>query len=204
MLTPDLGFPPGVSSPTSPVLSIHNQSWPALGRQDERETRLSFHDYGIDPRCLRVLKGQRITEPTPVQAEAIPPALEGRDVIAIAQTGTGKTLAFGLPSLTRLAAAKPGGNRMLVLTPTRELAMQVHEVLQLVGKALGLRALAVYGGVGMDAQAKALRRGVDIVVACPGRLLDHINRGNARFDDLSILVLDEADRMLDMGFLPDI
>ena len=165
---------------------------------------MSFQEYSIDPRCLRVLKSQRITEPTPVQAKAIPPALEGRDVIAIAQTGTGKTLAFGLPALTRLAAAKRGRNRMLVLTPTRELAVQVHAVLQSMGKALGLTAVSVYGGVGIEPQAKALRRGVDIVVACPGRLLDHINRGNAHFDDLSTLVLDEADRMLDMGFMPDI
>ena len=165
---------------------------------------MSFQNYNIDPRCLSALKSQRITEPTPVQAEAIPAALEGRDVIAIAQTGTGKTLAFALPALTRLAAAKPGRNRMLVLTPTRELAVQVHSVLQSMGKTLGLTAVSVYGGVGMEPQTKALRRGVDIVVACPGRLLDHIGRGNARFDDLSMLVLDEADRMLDMGFLPDI
>ncbi len=165
---------------------------------------MSFHDYAIDPRCLRILKSQRITDPTPVQAEAIPPALEGRDVIAIAQTGTGKTLAFGLPALTRLADEGGGRNRMLVLTPTRELAVQVHAVLQNMGKPLGLRTVSVYGGVGMEPQTRALRRGVDIVVACPGRLLDHINRGNARFDDLSLLVLDEADRMLDMGFLPDI
>ncbi len=165
---------------------------------------MSFQDYRIDPRCLRVLKNQRIIEPTPVQAKAIPPALDGRDVIAIAQTGTGKTLAFGLPALTRLAAAKRGRNSMLVLTPTRELAVQIHNVLQSLGKGMGLRTIAVYGGVGMEPQTRALRRGVDVVVACPGRLLDHINRGNARFDDLSILVLDEADRMLDMGFLPDI
>jgi ATP-dependent RNA helicase RhlE len=165
---------------------------------------LSFQDYKIDPRCLKILASQNITTPSPVQAQAIPAALEGRDVIATAQTGTGKTLGFGLPSLTRLAAGKRGRSRMLVLTPTRELAVQVHTVLQSMGKALGLTAVAVYGGVGMEPQTRALRRGVDIVVACPGRLLDHINRGNARFNDLSILVLDEADHMLDMGFLPDI
>ena len=165
---------------------------------------MSFQNYSIDPRCLRVLKGQRIDEPTPVQAKAIPPALDGRDVVAVAQTGTGKTLAFGLPALTQLAKAKKGRNRMLVLTPTRELAIQVHDVLQTLGKQMNLSSVAVYGGVGIQPQAQALRKGVDIVVACPGRLLDHINRSNACFDDLSILVLDEADRMLDMGFLPDI
>ncbi|HOC69582.1 MAG TPA: DEAD/DEAH box helicase [Candidatus Hydrogenedentes bacterium] len=151
-----------------------------------------------------MLKGQRICEPTPVQSKAIPPALEGRDIVAVAQTGTGKTLAFGLPALTRLSGAGRGRNRMLVLTPTRELAIQVHNVLQAFGKHMNLTSVAVYGGVGIEPQAQALRKGVDIVVACPGRLLDHINRGNARFNDLSILVLDEADRMLDMGFLPDI
>ncbi len=163
-----------------------------------------FEDFSIDPRCLRVLKGQRITEPTPVQAQAIPAALEGNDVIAVAQTGTGKTLAFGLPALTKLAEGKRGRTRMLVLTPTRELAVQVHSVLEAMGRPLGLRAVAVYGGVGMEPQTRALRKGVDIVVACPGRLLDHMNRRNARLDGLQMLVLDEADHMLDMGFLPDI
>ena len=165
---------------------------------------MSFEDLSIDPRCLRILKAQGITEPTPVQAQAIPVALEGRDVVAVAQTGTGKTLAFGLPALTRLAADKQGRNRMLVLTPTRELAQQVHEVLESLGKKLKLRTVCVYGGVGLEPQTKALRRGSAIIVATPGRLLDHMSRGHVRFDNLSILVLDEADRMLDMGFLPDI
>jgi len=165
---------------------------------------VSFEQLRIDPRCLRVLNGQKITEPTPVQAAAIPIAMEGHDLVAIAQTGTGKTLGFGLPSLTRLAGAKKGRNRMLVLTPTRELAVQVHSVLEHLGKAMKLHTACIYGGVGMEPQTKALRRGVDILVATPGRLLDHIERGNVSFRDLSILVLDEADRMLDMGFLPDI
>jgi len=165
---------------------------------------MSFEEFGIDPRCLRILKAQRITEPTPVQAQTIPVALEGRDVVAVAQTGTGKTLAFGLPSLTRLAADKPGRNRMLVLTPTRELAQQVYTVIEPFGKTMGLRTVCLYGGVGLEPQTKALRRGSAIIVATPGRLLDHMTRGNVRFDGLSILVLDEADRMLDMGFLPDI
>ena len=139
-----------------------------------------------------------------MQAEAIPPALEGRDVIAIAQTGTGKTLGFGLPSLTRLAKGKPGRSRMLVLAPTRELAHQVHKVLSEMGRHLGLRSVCIYGGVGYEPQTRALRRGCDIIVATPGRLIDHMDRKNVSFEKLEILVLDEADRMLDMGFLPDV
>lgn len=165
---------------------------------------MSFNQLGIHPSCLSLLQRQGITEPTPVQAEAIPVALEGRDLVAIAQTGTGKTLAFGLPSLTQLAGCKPGRTRMLVLTPTRELAHQVEKVIAPLGKALGLHTTCVYGGVGFEPQTRALRRGATIIVATPGRLLDHMNRGNVRFDDLSILTLDEADRMLDMGFMPDI
>ena len=165
---------------------------------------MSFEHMGIDPRCLRVLKAQRISEPTPVQARAIPVALDGSDMVAIAQTGTGKTLVFGLAALTRLAAARSSRNAMLVLTPTRELAQQVHDVLRALGGALHLRTICVYGGVGIERQAKALRQGREIIVATPGRLLDHIGRGNIRFDGLSILVLDEADRMLDMGFMPDV
>ena len=165
---------------------------------------MSFDEFSIDPRALSVLRVQRITEPTPVQAQAIPVAFEGRDVVVVAQTGTGKTLAFALPSLTRLAAGPSVRNGMLVLTPTRELALQVHEVIEAFGKALHLRSACVYGGVGMEPQTQALRRGCAVIVATPGRLLDHMTRGNVRFDHLSILVLDEADRMLDMGFLPDI
>jgi len=165
---------------------------------------MSFEDLGIDPRCVSVLKNQKITEPTPVQAGAIPPGLEGRDVIAIAQTGTGKTLGFGLPAMTLLAKDKPGRNRMLILTPTRELAQQINDVLEPHCRALRLHTLCLYGGVSLERQAQGLRKGCDIIVATPGRLLDHMNRGNIRFDKLSILVLDEADRMLDMGFMPDI
>jgi ATP-dependent RNA helicase RhlE len=164
---------------------------------------MSFDQYAIHPKCLNVLERQRITEPTPVQAESIPVALEGRDVISVAQTGTGKTLAFSLPAVTRLAKGKRGRTRMLVLTPTRELAQQVDKVIAPMAKAIGLRTICVFGGVGMHPQTRALRAGTDIVIATPGRLLDHINRGNARLDSVSILVLDEADRMLDMGFMPD-
>lgn len=165
---------------------------------------MSFEQLGIDQKCLRLLKAQRIRKPTPVQEQAIPVALEGRDVVAVAQTGTGKTLAFALPAMMRLEPGKRGRNSMLVITPTRELAQQVYDVIQPLGKVLGHRSVCVYGGVGMEPQTRALRRGVSVVVATPGRLIDHVERGNVRFDKLSILVLDEADRMLDMGFLPDI
>ena len=165
---------------------------------------MTFHDFNIHPQCLRMIEGQRITIPTPVQALAIPLALEGRDVVGLAQTGTGKTLAFALPSLTRLKAGAPHHNAMLVLTPTRELALQVHAVIEPLAQALGLRTACIYGGVGLQQQAQALRKGCAILVATPGRLLDHMGRGAIRFDNLSILVLDEADRMLDMGFIPDI
>jgi len=164
----------------------------------------TFDDFQIDQRCLSVLDAQDITEPTPIQAAMIPVALTGVDVIALAQTGTGKTLAFSLPSLTRLAAGPVRHNMMLVLTPTRELASQVHSVIEALGKSLHIRSACLYGGVSLERQARALRRGCAVIVATPGRLLDHMRRGNLRFRELEILVLDEADRMLDMGFLPDI
>ncbi|MBN2310344.1 MAG: DEAD/DEAH box helicase, partial [Candidatus Hydrogenedentes bacterium] len=147
---------------------------------------------------------QRIETPTPVQEQVIPVALSGRDLVAVAQTGTGKTLAFGLPCLTRLAAGPLTRNMMLVLEPTRELALQVQSVLADLGKALGIRSVCLYGGVGLGPQATALDKGCPVIVATPGRLLDHMGRGNVRFNDLTTLVFDEADRMLDMGFLPDI
>ncbi|HOV74312.1 MAG TPA: DEAD/DEAH box helicase [Candidatus Hydrogenedentes bacterium] len=165
---------------------------------------MTFEEFSIDPRFMKLLKAQGIVEPTPVQEQAIPVALEGKDLLAIAQTGTGKTLAFALPSLTRLAGLPRTKNAMLVLAPTRELAIQVHAVIEPLAKSAGLNAVCVYGGAGMDKQATALRQGRTVVVATPGRLLDHFGRGNVRFDHLAILVLDEADRMLDMGFLPDI
>ncbi|MCP4645230.1 MAG: DEAD/DEAH box helicase [bacterium] len=165
---------------------------------------MSFEDFGLDERSLNALSAEGISEPTPIQEQTIPIALSGRDVVAIAQTGTGKTLAFSLPSLSRLAQGRIDRNMMLVLTPTRELAVQVHSVVETFGNALGIRSVCLYGGVGLEPQAKALRRGVGVVVATPGRLLDHMSRGNVQFNKLMILVLDEADRMLDMGFLPDI
>ncbi len=174
-------------------------------RQNNGPAQL-FSDFEIDSRCVQLLRGQGITEPTEVQRQSIPIGATGRDLVAIAQTGTGKTLAFALPTLSRLANTRAGQGhvRMLVLAPTRELAQQVHQVVQQLGRSLKLFSTCIYGGAGMDSQTKDLRRGVDIVIATPGRLLDHIERGNVRLNKTSILVLDEADRMLDMGFLPDI
>ena len=144
------------------------------------------------------------TRPTPIQAQSIPAVLEGKDLIASAQTGTGKTAAFLLPAFHRLLQDGVGKTRLLVLVPTRELAAQVEEDVRELGAHTGLRSAAIYGGVGMNPQEQALRSGFDIIAATPGRLLDHMNRGYASFHNLKMLVLDEADRMLDMGFLPDI
>jgi ATP-dependent RNA helicase RhlE len=165
---------------------------------------MTFDDFEIDPRCLSVLHAQSIETPTPVQEQTIPVALTGKDVIGVAQTGTGKTLAFTLPSLTRLAQGAMQKNMMLVLAPTRELCQQVENVVADVGRPLKIKSVAIYGGVGMQPQIDKLKKGRQVIVATPGRLLDHMGRGNVRFEDLEILVMDEADRMLDMGFLPDI
>jgi len=165
---------------------------------------VTFSDFDIDPRCLSVLDKMGIVKPTPIQAKAIPLALEGRDLIATAQTGTGKTLGFLLPSLTRLAREPDERNRMLILLPTRELCTQVASIVEIHCKALHLRSTVIYGGVGYNQQLDDLKRGVDVIVATPGRLLDHMGQGAIKFNSLEVLVLDEADRMLDMGFLPDI
>src|SRR6185295_18228801 len=142
--------------------------------------------------------------PTPIQQDAIPPAVEGRDVLACAMTGSGKTAAFLLPILNRLMDKKRGFTRALIVTPTRELAAQIEEHANQLAVHTPLRAAAVFGGVGMGPQEHAFRTGVDVLVATPGRLLDHFRFPYAKLDGLEILVLDEADRMLDMGFLPDI
>lgn len=165
---------------------------------------MTFEEFELDPRCLSVLQAHEIVTPTPVQEQVIPRALLGKDLIVTAQTGTGKTLSFALPALSRLAQEKPRPNRMLVLLPTRELCIQVESVVRDLAKALGLHSVLVYGGAGLHQQGVQLRKGCDIVVATPGRLLDHLGRRNVHFPELEILVLDEADRMLDMGFLPDI
>jgi ATP-dependent RNA helicase RhlE len=165
---------------------------------------MTFDEFELDSRLKQVLHGQNFETPTPIQEKGIPLALSERDVIMIAQTGTGKTLAYALPLLTKIAAGKPAKNMVLVLVPTRELVSQVNKVFVEFGHALRVRSTAIYGGVGMQPQIDGLRKGCAVVVATPGRLLDHMHRGNAKFPDLMTLVLDEADRMLDMGFLPDI
>ena len=141
---------------------------------------------------------------TPIQEAAIPAALRGRDVIGTAQTGTGKTAAFVLPILNRLIEGKRGTPRALIVTPTRELAEQIFEVTKMLSTGSKLRSTTIYGGVSANRQIQELKKGVDILVACPGRLLDLINQGHAKMDQIEALVLDEADRMFDMGFLPDV
>jgi ATP-dependent RNA helicase RhlE len=163
-----------------------------------------FSTLQLDPALLKALKELGFTRPTPIQADAIPPALAGRDVLACAMTGSGKTYAFLLPILHRLLERPRGRTRALVLTPTRELAAQILEALDDVTVHTPLTGAAVYGGVGMGPQEHAFRTGVDVLVATPGRLLDHFKSPYAKLDALEYLVLDEADRMLDMGFLPDI
>ena len=171
---------------------------------------MSFSTLGLAPEFLRAVADQGYTEPTPVQAEAIPLVLEGRDLMANAQTGTGKTAAFVLPMLQNMGPPNVDPRsgrrpiRALVLAPTRELALQVEESVRVYGRHWGVRSAAIYGGVGFPGQANALRRGVDVVVATPGRLLDHLGQRTIDLSTVEILVLDEADRMLDMGFIRDI
>jgi ATP-dependent RNA helicase RhlE len=165
---------------------------------------MPFRALGLEGRVLKAVQEAGYTEPTPIQTAAIPLAMGGQDLIGIAQTGTGKTAAFTLPILTKLAGEPVRGTRVLVLAPTRELAAQIEENVRAYGKHLQVRVAAIFGGVGEHAQIQALRSGVQIVIATPGRLLDLMGRGCANFTGLQYLVLDEADRMLDMGFLPDI
>ncbi|MEI6984845.1 MAG: DEAD/DEAH box helicase [Rhodospirillaceae bacterium] len=171
-------------------------------------THLSFSNLGVAEPLLRALASEDYHTPTPIQAQAIPPQLANRDVVGIAQTGTGKTAAFALPILQRLSeqagSAGPRGTRALILAPTRELAIQIAEAIKVYGKYLNLRTTVIFGGVGQDPQVKAMANGVDILVATPGRLLDLINQRHVRLDKASYLVLDEADRMLDMGFVRDV
>ncbi len=165
---------------------------------------MPFSGLGLSPELVRAVAEEGYAIPTPIQQETIPLALAGRDVVGSAQTGTGKTAAFLLPILHRLTPGPKHTLRALVLVPTRELAEQVLERARAYGRHLHLRAAAIYGGVGMEPQTQALRKGVDIVVATPGRFLDHLGRGHLDLSHIEVLVLDEADRMLDMGFAPDV
>ena len=164
---------------------------------------LSFADLNLHPTILDAIRDAGYTTPTPIQRDAIPVALSGRDIMGLAQTGTGKTAAFTLPIIERLLDG-PRRTRALILTPTRELCVQVEESFRKYARHGEISVVAVYGGVPLDPQERSLRDGVDVVVATPGRLIDHLERQNLVFDDLEVLVLDEADRMLDMGFAPQI
>ncbi|MFK7160013.1 DEAD/DEAH box helicase [Marinospirillum sp. MEB164] len=168
---------------------------------------MSFSSLGLSAPILAALEQQGYTQPTPIQTQAIPAIMQGQDVMAAAQTGTGKTAGFTLPILERLSRGKPAGAnqaRTLILTPTRELAAQVGESVATYGRQMQLKSTVVFGGVKINPQMMKLRRGVDVLVATPGRLLDLFNQNAVKFDHLEVLVLDEADRMLDMGFIHDI
>jgi ATP-dependent RNA helicase RhlE len=165
---------------------------------------VTFSEFNLSPRVQAGVATFGYHEPTPIQRSAIPPIMSGRDVMGLAQTGTGKTAAFALPILNRLESGPRNRIRALIVAPTRELAEQIHQSFVGLGKQTRLRSTSIYGGVGMTPQIQALRSGTEIVVACPGRLLDLIGQGHADLSAVEVLVLDEADHMFDMGFLPDV
>src|SRR5215218_3815019 len=167
-----------------------------------------FEQLGLIEPILKALKKEQYTTPTPIQSQAIPEALKGKDILGLAQTGTGKTAAFAIPVLQQLAAAPLSKGyrhtRALILTPTRELAVQISESFESYGRFLGLKHEVIFGGVSQTQQTISLRNGVDVLIATPGRLLDLMNQGYVHLDYLEFFVLDEADRMLDMGFIHDV
>jgi ATP-dependent RNA helicase RhlE len=165
---------------------------------------MDFSSFNLHPYLAAAIKALGYKTPTPIQIQAIPPVLAGKDVMGLAQTGTGKTAAFALPILERLLPGPRGKIRALIVAPTRELAEQIHGAIGALGRNTRLTCCTIYGGVGLSPQIQKLRAGVDIVVACPGRLLDHLNQRTINLASLEVLVLDEADRMFDMGFLPDV
>src|SRR5436190_13410451 len=165
---------------------------------------MGFNTFGLSSHIMEGIKAMGYTDPTPIQLRAMPLLLGGRDVIGSAQTGTGKTAAFALPILSKLGSHQGPTPRCLILEPTRELAAQVETAVRDYARFTNLRVAVVYGGVGYGKQMDALKRGIDIVVATPGRLLDHIQQRTLQLDRVEYLILDEADRMLDMGFLPDV
>lgn len=175
----------------------------SLAEQEAATVDITFAELGLSEKMLASLVRAGYKHPTPIQQQAVPLALKGRDLMGLAQTGTGKTAAFTIPIIERLMGG-PKRTRALVLTPTRELCQQVEASVRKYGEGTGLEVISVYGGVGYDTQLAALRDGVDIIVATPGRLIDHLEKQNVVFDDIEVLVLDEADRMLDMGFAPQI
>jgi len=194
-------------SPSTSAIAVSNAS-AAETAVSTTKPAIAFSSLGLSEPILRALIEQGYTEPTPIQAQAIPIVLSGRDLLGAAQTGTGKTAGFTLPMLQRLSAAQSTGHprrpvRALILTPTRELCAQVQDSVKAYGRNLRITSTCIYGGVGFTPQVNALRRGVDIVVATPGRLLDHVQQRTIDLRNIEILVLDEADRMLDMGFIPD-
>ncbi|RKY42529.1 MAG: ATP-dependent helicase [Candidatus Makaraimicrobium thalassicum] len=167
----------------------------------EARTNVSFDGLGIAPKILEVLDRLKFTQPTPIQHKAIPIAIEGTDIIGVAQTGTGKTLAFAIPVIQRLSRNK---GQCLVLVPTRELALQVNEAFREIALLFGIKTVVIIGGVPMQAQLKVLKKNPRVIIATPGRLIDHMNQRTLRLNEVEVLILDEADRMLDMGFKPDI
>ena len=181
---------------------------PARGHSESNQNVSSFSDLGLIEPLLRAVRTEKYTTPTPIQVKAIPHLLEGRDLLGCAQTGTGKTAAFALPILQRFAGdprrAGPKACRALVLTPTRELAAQIEASFATYGRFLQLTRAVVFGGVGQVPQVRAMARGVDVLIATPGRLLDLMGQGFIRLDRIEVFVLDEADRMLDMGFIHDV
>ena len=165
---------------------------------------MEFKAFKLDPSVEAGVAAAGFVTPTPIQTKAIPSVMNGRDIMGLAQTGTGKTAVFALPILHRLMQGKRGHVRSLIIAPTRELAEQIHDAINSLGKETRMRSVTVYGGVNINTQIQKLKRGAEIVVACPGRLLDHMGRGTIDLSRVEVLVLDEADHMLDMGFLPDI
>jgi len=165
---------------------------------------MDFTSFNFHPQVSAGVAAAGYTTPTPIQEQGIPPVMQGLDVMGLAQTGTGKTAAFALPILHRLMQGERGKIRALIVAPTRELAEQINEAITVLAKQTRLRSMTIYGGVNVNPQISKLKQGVEIVVACPGRLLDHIGQGNVNLSNLEVLVLDEADQMFDMGFLPDI
>jgi ATP-dependent RNA helicase DeaD len=164
---------------------------------------VSFGSIKINKRVAQALTDMGFEEPTPIQQMAIPLLYEGKDIVGQAQTGTGKTAAFGIP-IVEMINNRYGGVQALIITPTRELAIQVAEEISRIGKFRRIRTLPIYGGQSIDRQIRSLKQGVQVVIGTPGRLLDHLNRGTLRLDNIKMVVLDEADEMLDMGFIDDI